>query len=88
MEKEEILHLIQWYCLAGAIGSVLLILRKIGIDAGRELLFDPFVSVGRSYKKTLTSTLKFRWQGLVAGKKTFVLVTSLPSFIPSKIGGC
>lgn len=43
--KEEILHSDTVVLSAGAIGSAL-ILRKIGIDAGRELFFDPFVSVG------------------------------------------
>jgi choline dehydrogenase-like flavoprotein len=69
---------------AGAIGSAL-ILRKIGIDAGRELFFDPFVSVG-GVIKDINFDSEVQMAGLVAGKN-FVLSPHYSSFIPSKIGG-
>ena len=68
---------------AGAIGSAL-ILRKIGIDAGRELFFDPFVSVG-GVIKDINFDSEVQMAGLVAGKN-FVLSPHYSSFIPSKIG--
>ena len=82
--KEEILHSDTVVLSAGAIGSAL-ILRKIGIDAGRELFFDPFVSVGGVIKDINFNT-EVQMAGLVAGKN-FVLSPHYSSFIPSKIGG-
>ena len=82
--KEEILNSDTVVLSAGAIGSAL-ILRKIGIDAGRELFFDPFVSVGGVIKDINFNT-EVQMAGLVAGKN-FVLSPHYSSFIPSKIGG-
>lgn len=82
--KEEILHSDTVVLSAGAIGSAL-ILRKIGIDAGRELFFDPFVSVGGVIKDINFNT-EVQMAGLVVGKN-FVLSPHYSSFIPSKIGG-
>lgn len=67
---------------AGAIGSAL-ILRKIGIDAGREIFFDPFVSVGGVIKDINFNT-EVQMGGLVVGKN-FVLSPHFSSFIRSKI---
>lgn len=67
---------------AGAIGSAL-ILRQAGIDAGRELFFDPFVSVG-GYIKDINFNTEVQMAGLVIGKN-FVLSPHFSSFIKGNI---
>lgn len=67
---------------AGAIGSTL-ILRKSGIDAGREIFFDPFVSVG-GYLKDINFNREVQMAGLVIGKN-FVLSPHFSSFIKGNI---
>ena len=67
---------------AGAIGSAL-ILRNSGIDAGRELFFDPFVSVG-GYLKDINFNTEVQMAGLVIGKN-FVLSPHFSSFIKGNI---
>jgi choline dehydrogenase-like flavoprotein len=67
---------------AGAIGSAL-ILRSAGIDAGRELFFDPFVSVG-GYIKDINFNTEVQMAGLVIGKN-FVLSPHFSSFIKGNI---
>ncbi|WP_407422252.1 GMC family oxidoreductase N-terminal domain-containing protein [Methanobrevibacter sp.] len=62
---------------AGAIGSTL-ILRKAGIDAGREIFFDPFVTVG-GYLKDINFNTEVQMAGLVIGK-SFVLSPHFSSF--------
>lgn len=62
---------------AGAIGSTL-ILRKTGIDAGREIFFDPFVTVG-GYLKDINFNTEVQMAGLVIGK-SFVLSPHFSSF--------
>lgn len=67
---------------AGAIGSTL-ILRGAGIDAGRELFFDPFVSVG-GYLKDINFNTEVQMAGLVIGRN-FVLSPHFSSFIKGNI---
>ena len=67
---------------AGAISSAL-ILRNAGIDAGRELFFDPFVSVG-GYLKDINFNTEVQMAGLVIGKN-FVLSPHFSSFIRANI---
>ena len=67
---------------AGAIGSTL-ILRKTGIDAGREIFFDPFVTVG-GYLKDINFNTEVQMAGLVIGK-SFVLSPHFSSFTISNI---
>ena len=67
---------------AGAIGSTL-ILRSAGIDAGRQLFFDPFVSVG-GYIKDINFNTEVQMAGLVIGKN-FVLSPHFSSFIKGNI---
>ena len=68
---------------AGAIGSTL-ILRSSGIeDAGRELFFDPFVSVG-GYINDINFNTEVQMAGLVIGKN-FVLSPHFSSFIRANI---
>ena len=67
---------------AGAIGSTL-ILRKTGIDAGRELFFDPFVTVG-GYLKDINFNTEVQMAGLVIGK-SFVLSPHFSSFTINNI---
>ena len=67
---------------AGAIGSAL-ILRSAGIDAGRQLFFDPFVSVG-GYIKDINFNTEVQMAGLVIGKN-FVLSPHFSSFIKGNI---
>ena len=67
---------------AGAIGSAL-ILRSAGIDAGRELFFDPFVSVG-GYLKDINFNSEVQMAGLVIGRN-FVLSPHFSSFIKGNI---
>ncbi|WP_295113647.1 GMC family oxidoreductase N-terminal domain-containing protein [uncultured Methanobrevibacter sp.] len=68
---------------AGAIGSTL-ILRKSGIEeAGRQLFFDPFVSVG-GYLKDVNFNTEVQMAGLVIGEN-FVLSPHFSSFIRANI---
>ncbi|MDO5859461.1 GMC family oxidoreductase N-terminal domain-containing protein [Methanobrevibacter sp.] len=67
---------------AGAIGSAL-ILRNLGIDAGREIFFDPFVTVG-GYLKDINFNTEVQMAGLVVGKN-FVLSPHFSSFIKCNI---
>lgn len=67
---------------AGAIGSTM-ILRSAGIDAGRELFFDPFVSVG-GYIEDINFNTEVQMAGLVIGKN-FVLSPHFSSFIKGNI---
>ena len=68
---------------AGAIGSTF-ILRNTGIsDAGRELFFDPFVSVG-GYLKDVNFNTEVQMAGLVIGEN-FVLSPHFSSFIRANI---
>ena len=67
---------------AGAIGSTL-ILREAGIDAGHQLFFDPFVSVG-GYLKDINFNTEVQMAGLVIGKN-FVLSPHFSSFIKGNI---
>ena len=62
---------------AGAIGSTLL-LRSAGIDAGRQLFFDPFVTVG-GYLKDINFNTEVQMAGLVIGNN-FVLSPHFSSF--------
>ena len=80
-KKEEIYadHVI---LSAGAISSAL-ILRAAGIDAGREIFFDPFVSVG-GYLKDINFNTEVQMAGLVIGKN-FVLSPHFSSFIRANI---
>ena len=67
---------------AGAISSSL-ILRTAGIDAGREIFFDPFVSVG-GYLKDINFNTEVQMAGLVIGEN-FVLSPHFSSFIRENI---
>ena len=68
---------------AGAIGTTL-ILRKSGIeDAGNEIFFDPFVSVG-GYLEDIKFNTEVQMAGLVIGKN-FVLSPHFSSFIKGNI---
>ena len=68
---------------AGAINSAL-ILRKSGFpDAGKEIFFDPFVSVG-GYIKDINFNTEVQMAGLIVGKN-FVLAPHYSSFIPGQI---
>ncbi len=67
---------------AGAISSAL-ILRAAGIDAGREIFFDPFVSVG-GYIKDINFNTEVQMAGLIVGKN-FVLSPHFSSFIGANI---
>ena len=80
-KKEEIYadHVI---LSAGAISSAL-ILRAAGIDAGREIFFDPFVSVG-GYLKDINFNTEVQMAGLIVGKN-FVLSPHFSSFIRANI---
>ena len=62
---------------AGAIGSSLL-LRSAGIDAGRQIFFDPFVTVG-GYLKDINFNTEVQMAGLVIGNN-FVLSPHFSSF--------
>lgn len=62
---------------AGAIGSALL-LRSAGIDAGRHIFFDPFVTVG-GYIKDINFNTEVQMAGLVIGNN-FVLSPHFSSF--------
>lgn len=81
--KEEIIEDDLVILAAGAIGSTL-ILRNSGIkDAGREIFFDPFVSVG-GYLKDINFNTEVQMAGLVIGKN-FVLSPHFSSFIRANI---
>lgn len=81
--REEILESDTVVLSAGAIGSTL-ILRKSGIaDAGREIFFDPFVSVG-GYLKDVNFNTEVQMAGLVVGEN-FVLSPHFSSFIRANI---
>lgn len=67
---------------AGAIESSLL-LRRVGIDAGRQIFFDPFVSVG-GYLKDINFNSEVQMAGLVIGEN-FVLSPHFSSFIRENI---
>ena len=67
---------------AGAISSAL-ILRTAGIDAGREIFFDPFVSVG-GYLKDINFNTEVQMAGLIIGEN-FVLSPHFSSFIRANI---
>ena len=67
---------------AGAVSSAL-ILRTVGIDAGREIFFDPFVTVG-GYLKGINFNTEVQMAGLVIGEN-FVLSPHFSSFIRSNI---
>ena len=67
---------------AGAISSAL-ILRKAGIDAGREIFFDPFVTVG-GYLKDINFNTEVQMAGLVIGEN-FVLSPHFSTFIGNNI---
>ena len=68
---------------AGAIGTTL-ILRNTGIsDVGKEIFFDPFVSVG-GYLKDINFNTEVQMAGLVIGKN-FVLSPHFSSFIGANI---
>ena len=62
---------------AGAIGSTLL-LRSAGIDAGRKIFFDPFVTVG-GYLKDINFNTEVQMAGLIIGNN-FVLSPHFSSF--------
>ncbi|MBR3140787.1 MAG: GMC family oxidoreductase [Methanobrevibacter sp.] len=79
---EETLNSDKVILAAGAVGSAL-ILRKSGIDAGREIFFDPFVSVG-GYLKDINFNREVQMAGLVIGKN-FVLSPHFSSFIKGNI---
>ena len=81
--KEEIIEDDLVILSAGAIGSAL-ILRNSGIDgAGREIFFDPFVSVG-GYLKDINFNTEVQMAGLVIGEN-FVLSPHFSSFIKANI---
>ena len=80
--KEESIYSDTVVLSAGAIGSTL-ILRSVGIDAGRELFFDPFVSVG-GYLKDINFNTEVQMAGLVIGRN-FVLSPHFSSFIKGNI---
>ena len=82
-DKEEIIQDDLVILSAGAIGSTL-ILRKSGItEAGREIFFDPFVSVG-GYLKDINFNTEVQMAGLVIGEN-FVLSPHFSSFIRANI---
>ncbi|WP_406535082.1 GMC family oxidoreductase N-terminal domain-containing protein [Methanobrevibacter sp.] len=82
-DKEEILEAEKVILSAGAIGSTL-ILRKSGFEeAGREIFFDPFVSVG-GYIKDINFNTEVQMAGLIIGEN-FVLSPHFSSFIRANI---
>lgn len=81
--NEEIIEADKVVLSAGAISSTL-ILRNSGIkDAGREIFFDPFVSVG-GYIKDINFNSEVQMAGLVIGRN-FVLSPHFSSFIRGNI---
>ena len=82
-DKEESVFADTGILSAGAIGTTL-ILRNSGIeDAGREIFFDPFVSVG-GYLKDINFNTEVQMAGLVVGEN-FVLSPHFSSFIRANI---
>ena len=82
-DAEEIIEADKVILSAGAIGSAL-ILRKSGItEAGREIFFDPFVTVG-GYIKDINFNTEVQMAGLVIGEN-FVLSPHFSSFIRANI---
>ena len=82
-DQEEIIEADKVILCAGAIGSTL-ILRKTGIaEAGREIFFDPFVSVG-GYLKDINFNTEVQMAGLIIGEN-FVLSPHFSSFIRANI---
>lgn len=82
-DKEEIINADYVILSAGAISSAL-ILRKSGFcEAGREIFFDPFVSVG-GYLKDINFNTEVQMAGLVVGEN-FVLSPHFSSFIRANI---
>ena len=82
-DKEESVFADTVILSAGAIGTTL-ILRNSGIeDAGREIFFDPFVSVG-GYLKDINFNTEVQMAGLVVGEN-FVLSPHFSSFIHANI---
>ena len=81
--QEQIIKADKVILSAGAIGSTF-ILRNTGIsEAGRELFFDPFVSVG-GYLKDVNFNTEVQMAGLVIGEN-FVLSPHFSSFIRANI---
>ena len=81
--KEEVLEAEKIILSAGAIGSTL-ILRKSGFEeAGSEIFFDPFVSVG-GYIKDINFNTEVQMAGLIIGEN-FVLSPHFSSFIRANI---
>lgn len=81
--EEHIIEADKVILSAGAIGSTL-ILRKSGFEnAGREIFFDPFVSVG-GYIKDINFNTEVQMAGLIIGEN-FVLSPHFSSFIRANI---
>ncbi len=81
--QEQVIEADKVILSAGAIGSTF-ILRNTGIsEAGRELFFDPFVSVG-GYLKDVNFNTEVQMAGLVIGEN-FVLSPHFSSFIRANI---
>jgi len=81
--QEQVIEADKVILSAGAIGSTF-ILRNTGIsEAGRELFFDPFVSVG-GYLKDINFNTEVQMAGLVIGEN-FVLSPHFSSFIRANI---
>lgn len=81
--EEHILEADKVVLCAGAIDTAV-ILKNSGIeDAGEELFFDPFVSVG-GYIKDINFNTEVQMAGLVVGKN-FVLSPHFSSFIKGNI---
>ena len=81
--KEEVLEAEKVILSAGAIGSAL-ILRKSGFEeAGSEIFFDPFVTVG-GYIKDINFNTEVQMAGLIIGEN-FVLSPHFSSFIRANI---
>ncbi|MBE6499051.1 MAG: GMC family oxidoreductase [Methanobrevibacter thaueri] len=80
--KQEELYGEHVILAAGAISSALL-LRKIGINTGKEIFFDPFVSVG-GYIKDINFNTEVQMAGLIIGEN-FVLSPHFSSFIKNNI---
>ena len=81
--EEKVLKTDKVVLCAGAIGSAV-ILKRTGLTGiGRELFFDPFVSVG-GYIKDINFNSEVQMAGLVVGKN-FVLSPHFSSFIKENI---
>ncbi len=81
--EEKLLRTDKIILCAGAIDSAI-ILKHIGlVGIGRELFFDPFVSVG-GYLKDINFNTEVQMAGLVVGKN-FVLSPHFSSFIKENI---